>query len=236
MDQGSQDWWDIRTKAHNGHPPPPTASNCHRILTRKTLKVSESSEKYIDELIGFAMGLLTPEGVEHYISRPVRHGQETEYKARRAYVLDQAQKGKKVNVVQVGFCKTDDERWGCSPDALVNPFYNASGEIIGCEGGIEIICPQPPNHAKFLRHLPAPPAPEKFLQVQMTLIVTGAIYWDRISFCEGTQQAVESGWQEFICVREYPTETTAIVRAALEEFTERYYSALSAFNPGGVRQ
>jgi hypothetical protein len=52
------------------------------------------------------------------------------------------------------------------------------------------------------------------------LVVTGAAWWDWISFCEGN-------WEEYICVRTFPNEVTVKVAAALDQFYERYMEALA---------
>jgi hypothetical protein len=72
-------------------------------------------------------------------------------------------------VQQVGFCTTDDGLVGCSPDGL-----------IGEDGGIEIKCPQPDRHLRYLLsgELPA----EYVAQVQGSMWVTGRPWWKFVSY------------------------------------------------------
>lgn len=72
-------------------------------------------------------------------------------------------------VQRVGFCTTDDGRAGCSPDGL-----------IGEDGGIEIKCPLPHTHLKYLLDgkLPADYA----AQVHGSMYVTGRKFWKFVSY------------------------------------------------------
>jgi hypothetical protein len=74
-----------------------------------------------------------------------------------------------VNVQRVGFVTTDDDRIGCSPDGL-----------IGEDGGIEIKCPQPDTH---LRYLLNGAVPKQYLaQVHGSMLVTGRAWWNFLSY------------------------------------------------------
>jgi hypothetical protein len=77
-----------------------------------------------------------------------------------------------VDIRQVGLVLTDCGRIGCSPDGL-----------IGDEGGIEIKCPTPQVHTRYLLEggLPRDYAP----QVQGQLFVTGRPWWIFMSYCRG---------------------------------------------------
>ena len=73
-------------------------------------------------------------------------------------------------VEQVAFIETDDCRCGCSPDGLIN----------GSTEGVEIKCPQVPNH---IRYLLAGELPEQYVvQVQFSLWVTGFKRWHFLSY------------------------------------------------------
>ncbi len=69
----------------------------------------------------------------------------------------------------VGFCTTDDNRLGCSPDGL-----------LGEEGGIEIKCPQPHTHLRYLMEGGLPK--EYAAQVHGSLFVTGRPWWKFMSY------------------------------------------------------
>ena len=72
-------------------------------------------------------------------------------------------------VQRVGFVTTDDGRVGCSPDGLV-----------GDDGGIEVKCPQPPAHLKYLL---GGGVPKDYLaQVHGSLYVTGRKWWNFLSY------------------------------------------------------
>lgn len=74
-----------------------------------------------------------------------------------------------LKVQRVGFVQSDCGRMGCSPDGL-----------IGDDGGVEIKCPQPVNH---LRYLLAGTVPDDYLaQVHGSLYVTGRKWWLFVSY------------------------------------------------------
>ncbi len=71
---------------------------------------------------------------------------------------------------QVSFVRTGDGKAGCSPDGL-----------IGEDEGIEIKCPRPQTHVKYLRQGGLPK--EYALQVHGSLFVTGRKRWHFLSYC-----------------------------------------------------
>ena len=151
--QGSPEWHAARLGI-------PTASAFSRILSPKSLKLSESSQSYMHELLAERM-LGFP--LESASSDFMERGKALEDQAMAYYEL---QRG--VDTERVGFALTDDRRAGCSPDRLV-----------GTEGGLEIKCPSPAVHVGYLLDgLPA-----KFLpQVQGCLWITGRAWWDLLSY------------------------------------------------------
>lgn len=74
-----------------------------------------------------------------------------------------------VEVQTVGFCVSDDGKIGCSPDGL-----------IGDDCGLEIKCPQPPRHLKYLMAGEIPP--EYRAQVHFSMYVTGRPKWKFLSY------------------------------------------------------
>lgn len=74
-----------------------------------------------------------------------------------------------VKVTRAGLVTTDDDRCACSPDGL-----------IGEDGGLELKCPEPPQH---LRYLLAGGVPKEYLaQVHGSLFVTGRKWWKFMSY------------------------------------------------------
>lgn len=204
MQQGSEEWFEARKGV-------PSASNFKRILTAKTMRLSAQSHDYVCELIGEVMSLIPPEGVENFTNRAVRWGAECEAEARRWYSMDT-----NLEVQQVGFVIHDSGHYGCSPDGLVGPILK-DGQIVGCEGGIELKCPQAATQAGYVLGDPEVPA-EYLAQVHGALIVTGAKWWDWLAYSPGLPA---------VRVRVEPNEYTAKLAEALEEFWEKYQAALA---------
>ncbi len=105
--QGEEDWFLLRKGI-------PTASRFDMILTPKTLKPSSQQETLIEELIGERFGRIPPEGAESFTSRAIRWGQVCEAEARHYYSFTN-----NVTADRCGFCMTEDERFGSSPDFLI---------------------------------------------------------------------------------------------------------------------
>lgn len=74
-----------------------------------------------------------------------------------------------LSVRRVGFVTSDDGRVGCSPDGL-----------IGEDGGLEIKCPQPVAHLKYLLAGGLPR--EHVAQVHGSMYVTGRRWWKFVSY------------------------------------------------------
>ena len=86
-------------------------------------------------------------------------------------------------VESVGFVRDDTCAMGCSPDGLVE----------GGAGLLEIKCPKPATHLKYLREGRLPPEYEP--QVRHTALVTGVQWVDFVSWCEEFPPAL----QLFVC-------------------------------------
>jgi len=157
FEQGSVSWFEARLGK-------PTASEFHRIMDtgfnyRKgempyTFLCEKVAEKWRGEpLPGFAGSWETDQGKIREVA-DARPWYELEYDC---------------DVQQVGFIETDDGRCGCSPDGL-----------IGDEGGIEIKCPEPIAHTKYLLSGELPSA--YIQQVHGSLFVTGRKWWKFLSY------------------------------------------------------
>jgi hypothetical protein len=94
-------------------------------------------------------------------------GQILEERAIPAYTLETGRE-----ITRVGLITNDSETVGCSPDGL-----------IGEDSGIEIKCPRPETHVKYLLNgtLPKEYAP----QVHGAMYITGRPQWVFMSYCRG---------------------------------------------------
>lgn len=141
----------------------PTASNFHRIMTPKTMKVSSQADRYCAELIAEWM-LGVPMDQEH--SQLMERGKELEEKAALFYAMQ-------TNTIlnTIGFCLLDLPKLGeigCSPDRLV-----------GSEGLLEIKCPAPVTHIDYLLN---GVGADYRCQVQGQLWITGREWLDFLSY------------------------------------------------------
>lgn len=152
--QGSPEWHAARLGI-------PTASNFHRILTPKTLKVAAGRFDYMHELLAESM-LGAP--LEEVITPAMQYGMLMEPVAVAWYEFQQS-----VETNTVGFVLRDDRRAGCSPDRLV-----------AASGGLEVKCRGAKAHvACLLGEEPAVPT-----QVQGCLWVTERDWWDVLGYHE----------------------------------------------------
>lgn len=180
----------------------PTASNFGRILTPKTMRLAAAADEYIAELIGEQLSSLPL--LDRPMSAAMQHGVECEPEARDYYCLTRG-----VEVRRVGLCLTDDGRFGCSPDGLVD----VSGT--DTQGGLELKCPQGKTQVGYLL---AGTLPDEYrAQVHGSLIVTGRAWWDFLSYSPGLPP---------LLLRVTADEYTAKLRAALDEFHVRLTDTL----------
>lgn len=131
-----------------------SASHFSEVLSKKS-----GRRTYLFRLLGER---LSGESYEGYSNKAMENGIETEPEARAYY---EALYGV---VEQVGFVQMNDDV-GCSPDGLVSE-----------DGQIEIKCPFPSTHVRYIleNKLPAVYVP----QIQGQLWVTGRKWCDFISF------------------------------------------------------
>ncbi len=199
-EQQSPEWWEL----HRGVP---TAGSFDRIITPKKAQLSAGADDLICELIAqrLTIGSIAPQ--QGFTSHAIQHGIETEAEARRWYEMDRG-----LDVQQVGMCMTDDGRFGCSPDGLVND-----------DGGLELKCPTLKTHVAYLRDgvLPAEYKP----QVHGCLIVTGRLWWDFLSYAPGLDP---------LLVRVTPDEFTEKLRECLELFWASYITVRSKIEKEGI--
>jgi hypothetical protein len=153
-EQGSAEWFAARLGI-------PTASQFSRIITPKTMKLSDSSVGYMHELIAEQLlGQAMDDGSSIGF---MQRGELLERKAVEFYELQ-----RDVETEKVGFVLRDDRRVGCSPDRFV-----------GADGLLEIKCPKASNHIGYL--LDAEGIGYR-AQVQGQLWITGRAWVDTLSF------------------------------------------------------
>jgi hypothetical protein len=151
-EQGSPEWLAARVGI-------PTASNFDRIITPKTMKLSQSADSYMCELLAEWM---LAASLDSYVSEWMQRGKDLEDSAIAYYELQ-----RDIETEKVGFLVHDDLLAGCSPDRLV-----------GDDGGLEIKCPSPAKHVANLLEM----TNQYRAQVQGALWITGRKWWDLMSF------------------------------------------------------
>jgi hypothetical protein len=118
---------------------------------------------------------------------PVQRGNALENEARRYY-----EQRTGFEVAQIGFITHDTGGFGCSPDGLVykSRIYEHAGNITIVDDvpahGIEIKCPMPETHMRYLLDGKLPD--DYRMQIEMSLAVTGLNRWDFLSYCPGEAQ------------------------------------------------
>jgi len=181
FEQLSPEWFAARAGI-------PSASNFDKIVTT-TGAPSKQAEKYMYQLAGERL-LGTKE--ESYCNAAMLRGIELEPEARQFYELTLD-----CEVEQVALVYRDERKlYSCSPDGLLP------------NGGLEIKCPQLSTHIEYLLNgkLPA----TYYQQVQGSLFVTGADYWDFLSYYPGVKP--------FFIRVEPDLKFHAKLEAALEQF------------------
>lgn len=191
LHQYSPEWWDLRRGV-------PTASAFHRILTPKG-KLSAGSQAYICLLIAEKFDAYYSTG-EEYQSAAMESGSLLEPRSKALYEWTND-----CVLREVGFIFADGDRYGCSPDALVNE-----------DGVLESKSPQPKTQIEYLL---SGELPDKYRpQCHGHLVVTGRDFCDFQSFVPGFPS---------FNVRVVPDEYTANLKAALDEFCDRYATELA---------
>ncbi len=198
-DQLSPEWWEARKGV-------PTASCFSRIITAGG-KLSAQADDYIAELIGERVCLtpnyFTTQGKP--VTRDMQHGTDTEPEARRFYEMERG-----VDVRRVGFIMTDDCRFGCSPDGLVDP-----------DGALELKCVMLKTQVKYLLEGTLPS--EYRAQVHGQLIVTGRKWVDFLSYAPGLEPFI---------IRVEPDAFTRELKVGLEMFWDRYVATWKRIEGG----
>ena len=156
VEQGSEQWRTLRAGVV-------TASEFDSLVTPEwKIRTGEGVKSYLyqklcERFIGTA-------ALSDFSNFAVDQGALMEHEAVPLYEFEQ-----NVEVQKVGFITTDDGLVGCSPDGL-----------IGDKGGLEVKCPQPKTH---LRYLDEGVVPKEYIaQIYLSLFVTGRDWWDFLSY------------------------------------------------------
>lgn len=159
-EQGSQEWLGVRLGV-------PSASNFGKVVSA-TGKLSTQRKAYMLDLIAEK---LTGETTSFTTTGWIERGNELEPEAADLYAFTTGRE-----CIEKGFLLDDSKAFGCSPDRIVG------------DGGLEIKCPKPATHVEYLL---AGKVPTKYLpQIQGCMLVTGANWWDFMSYCPGIKPLI----------------------------------------------
>ena len=153
VQQGTDEWLQARLGLL-------TASNFSKFMTPGG-KPSSQAEGEINKLIAER---ITGQRADIFTTPWMERGTELEPKARELFEFMTNH-----SVNQVGLMVMDDYQIGCSPDGIIG------------SAGLEIKCPAPATHVKYLRS--AGTLPDEYTaQVQGSMLVTGFDSWYFMSF------------------------------------------------------
>lgn len=102
-----------------------------------------------------------------FSSHATEQGQMLEDEARKWFAFSTEHQ-----VKNVGFVETDNGHFGCSPDALLDE-----------DGGLELKCPEPTNHVRYLLDGTLPK--DYACQVHGSMFATGRPWWKFVSYRRG---------------------------------------------------
>lgn len=198
--QYSDEYWEKRRGV-------PTASEFGNIIMPKRAEYSTASMTYACQLVAERFDNYYGQQDE-YVSAAMKNGTIMEPHVRRFYEFH-----RDAEVTEVGFCLTDDGRFGCSPDGL-----------IGDDGGAEIKAPTP---AIQVRYLADGVLPEKYKpQVHASLWITGRDWWDFLSYSPGLPE---------LLIRVTPDEYTKKLAECAERFWDDYQALYAKIVAGRER-
>jgi hypothetical protein len=170
------------------------------------IELAAAHDLYINELIADRVSLnpnyFTEKG--RPVTRDMTNGIDLEPEARRYYEMQ-----RDTEVERVGFVRSLCDRYGCSPDGLVG------------EGGLELKCPTLPVQIAYLRE---GKLPEEYKgQVHGCMIVTGAPWWDFMSYNPSVDP---------LLLRIERDEYTAALEKALVMFCDRFAEVAATLRSG----
>lgn len=129
IDQGSVDWYKLRATV-------PTASRFSDIITPKTMKMSASRKRYACEIIAARLMRWQADSLEKI--EHIAAGKRNE-----PIAIAQLELIREVECKRVGFVRTNDGRFGASPDRVV-----MDGDAIQIT--VEAKCPTIPVQMEYL--------------------------------------------------------------------------------------
>lgn len=141
----------------------PTASQAHRLITPKTMRLSESADAYMYELLAQRI-VANPEA--SFRSFWMERGHEEEKNAVKLYEFS-----RDVETLPCGFLMNDERTAGASPDR----------RLVGKKAGMEIKAPKPGLHLQYLCKDGEIWKDHK-AQVQFQLWISGWDYMDMYSY------------------------------------------------------
>lgn len=191
-------WWELRCGI-------PTASEFKRIITAKGGLPSEGQQGYALELAKDLQCQNPPylSGGGKPINVHMTRGRNLEEEAVAWYAMV-----RKVGTRKAGFVTTDDKRFGCSPDSLIED-YDGTKYL----GGIEVKCPSVDKHEKNVKRGTLPL--EYKAQCHGGLAVTGLPYWIFLEYCPDSKTPT-------LCIRIEPDDFTQALKVQLEAFDKLY--------------
>ncbi len=199
--QGTLEW----TKLHFGIP---TASGLDNLLTPEfELRKGELPKTYVckkvaEKLQGRPLIDLSAS------SFMLEQGMIIEEEARPWYALEYDKK-----ISQVGFITTDDGRFGCSPDGLIDePVGILQGEFCG----LEIKSPSAHTHVKYLVNGVLPK--EYVAQVYGSMFATGFKRWIFVSYRRGFPALVLEIYRD--------EKAMSAIASAIDSFHSEFDSAM----------
>ena len=159
VQQGTPEWLELRLGV-------PTASELDQLIAPSTLQIrkGEMPASYIARKLAERW---LGRSVETASSWAMEQGSILESEARPLLSIRLG-----VEIRTVGFVTTDDGLFGASPDGLLDD-----------GSGVEIKCPLPATHFRYLMSGEVPP--DYALQCQGGMYATGAKRWTFMSYCRG---------------------------------------------------
>ena len=121
IEQGSLTWFKIRSGI-------PTASEFQHIITPKQMKISEARKAYQCRLIAERLMRWQAESLDRI--QHIEDGKKNE-----PYAVAQLEEIEEIETTKVGFVRTNDKRFGCSPDRVagINPDRTRVSTVIECK-------------------------------------------------------------------------------------------------------
>lgn len=191
VEQGSEKWFNARIGLVS-------ASNFGKIIT-PTGKKSTQYKTYMNTLIAEVM---MGHKIDNHQSDAMLRGIELEPEARDYYEFQTDSEVKQVGLVYMDESKTIS----CSPDGLLKT------------KGLEIKCPIPHTQIEYLR---SGKLPGKYIpQLQGSMLVTGLIEWDFLSYHPELQQlliTVESDTAYQAKMKVYLTDFVTEMKEAINQ-------------------